>query len=98
LVEPRSNNTFANVRYSLELLLDRGLTDRLKTVLLVSSEWHMRRVSLTMQAVFPGTVRLVCCPTPEGCTRETWRGSEACRREVLQELSILQSFQEAGLL
>jgi uncharacterized SAM-binding protein YcdF (DUF218 family) len=98
LVESRSSTTFANARYSLELLRERGLLDRLRTVILVSSEWQMRRVLLTMEATFPPGLRLVCSPTPDGCTRETWAGSEACRAEVLQEVSILLAFQEAGVL
>jgi hypothetical protein len=98
LVESRSSNTFANARYSLELIRQRGLHDGLRTVNLVSSEWHMRRVLLTIEATLPSGLRLVCCPILEGCTRETWAGSEARRAEVLQELSILLAFREAGVL
>jgi hypothetical protein len=92
LVEARSNTTFANVQYSLELLRERGLLEGLATVLLVSSEWHMRRVLLTMQATFPQGIRFVCCPTTEGCTRENWTSSEACRREMIQESELLPAF------
>jgi uncharacterized SAM-binding protein YcdF (DUF218 family) len=98
LVEARSNNTFANARYSLDLLREAGLLDGLRAVLLVSSEWHMRRVLLIMRATFPAGITLVCCPTPEGCTRETWARTAACREEVLRELSILRAFRDAGLL
>ncbi len=98
LVESRSNTTFANARYSLDLLRERGLLDELATVLLVSSEWHMRRVLLTGQVTFPQGIRFVCCPTPEGCTRETWAALDVCRREVFQELELLLGFREAGVL
>jgi hypothetical protein len=98
LVEDRSANTFANARYSLELLREPGRPAGLGAVLLVSSEWHMRRVLLTVRAIFPPGVRLVCCPTPEGCTRETWAGSPACRAVVLRELAVFQAFRSAGLL
>ena len=97
LVESRSNTTFSNARYSLDLLRERGLLEELATVLLVSSEWHMRRVLLTVQATFPQGIRFVCCPTPEGCTRETWAASDVCRREVFQELELLLGFRDAGL-
>ena len=92
LVESRSNTTVANARYSLDLLRERGLLEGLATVLLVSSEWHMRRVLLTVRATFPGGIRLVCCPTTEGCTRENWTASEACRREVIRESELLTAF------
>jgi uncharacterized SAM-binding protein YcdF (DUF218 family) len=98
LVDSRSSNTFANARYSVELLREHGLLDELKTVILVSSEWHMRRVLLTVKATFPPGLCLVCSPTSEGCVRETWAASETCRAEILQELSILQAFRESGLL
>jgi uncharacterized SAM-binding protein YcdF (DUF218 family) len=97
LVESRSNNTFANARYSLDLLREVGLLDRIGTVLLVSSEWHMRRVLLTVRATFPPRVGLVCCPTPEGCTRASWTTAKGCRAVVLQELAVFQSFRDAGL-
>src|SRR4051794_4861498 len=95
LVESRSNTTFANAQYSLDLINERGLLGGLATALLVSSEWHMRRVLLTVQATFPRGIRFVCCPTQEGCTRETWAASAACRREVIQELELLSSCREA---
>lgn len=98
LVEERSATTFANARYSLDLLDERGLLEGLGTVLLVSSEWHMRRVLLTVVATFPQAVRFVCCPTPEGCRRETWRASDGCREEVLHELELLLRFRDAGVL
>jgi hypothetical protein len=98
LVETRSNSTFANACESLEILRGRGLLNNLKTILLVSSEWHMRRVLLTVQKTFPKGLRFVCCPTLEGCTRETWAAVEECRAEVLQEWELLIAFREAGLL
>src|SRR4051812_42181998 len=98
LAEDRSNTTVANARYSLDLLRERGLLEGLATVLLVSSEWHMRRVLLTVQATFPRGLRFVCCPTPEGCTRETWTASEGCRGEEIREWELFSAFREAGLL
>ena len=94
LVEARSNTTFANARDSRDLLRERGLLEGLATVLLVSSEWLMRRVLLTVQATFPRGIRFVCCPTTEGCTRENWTASEACRRELIQESELLLAFHE----
>ncbi len=98
LAQPCSTNTFANACASLELLRGRGLLDDLKTILLVSSEWHMRRVLLTVQKTFPHGLRFVCCPTLEGCTRETWAAVKECRAEVLQEWELVVAFREAGLL
>ncbi len=98
LDDPSSTNTFANACESLELRRGGGLLDDLKTVLLVSSEWHMRRVLLTVQTTFPQGLRFVCCPTLEGCARETWAAVKVCRAEVLQEWELLVAFRAAGLL
>ena len=98
LVESRSSNTFDNVRFSRALLEAKGLLDGLSTVLLVSSEWHMRRVLLTTKAYFPSQVRLLCCPTTEGCNRQNWTTSAAYRNEVLQELCLLEALEETGAI
>lgn len=98
LVESQSSNTFANCRLSLELLKSKELLDGLRTILLVSSEWHMKRVLLTMRQTFPLKIRLLCCPTPEGINRSNWTSSPEGRAEVLRELAIFRAFQSADLL
>jgi len=57
------------------------MLEELATVLLVSSEWQMRRVLLTVQATFPQGIRFVCCPTLEDCT---W-GNRAASRMIRYE-------------
>lgn len=98
LVESRSSNTFDNVRFSRALLEAQGLLGRLTSVLLVSSEWHMRRVLLTAKAYFPSQLRLLCCPTTEGCNRENWTLSAAYRNDVLQEFCLLEALEETGAI
>ena len=98
LTESRSGHTFGNCRLSLELLTSIGLIDHIKTILLVTSEWHMKRVLLTMRQVFPSSIQLLCCPTPEGFNRANWKDSPEGREEVMRELAILRAFQSADLL
>ena len=98
LVEDRSSNTFQNVELSRAILEQRGLLDGLGTVLLVSSEWHMRRVLLTMARFFPARLRLVCCPTTEDCSRATWAKSPPCRQIVLRELLLLETLRQVGAI
>jgi vancomycin permeability regulator SanA len=98
LVEDQSANTFDNVRFSLRLLKDGKLLNELGTIILVSSEWHMRRVLLTMKKYFPVTIGLVCCPTLEGFNRENWTDSEEGRRTVMNEAELLAAFQMTGAL
>ena len=98
LVEDRSANTFENIDYSIALLEHHGLLEHLASVILVSSEWHMRRVLLTAQTRFPRPIRFICCPTSEGCNRANWTDSETCRHAVLNELVLLEAFLEKGAL
>lgn len=98
LVEDLSANTFENVNFSIALLDNHGLLEHLASVILVSSEWHMRRVLLTVQASFSRPIRFICCPTREGCNRQNWTASEVCRNEVLNEAMLLEAFLETGAL
>lgn len=98
LVENRSANTFDNVRFSRTVLENAGLLARLSTVILVSSEWQLRRVLLTMRKYFPEPIRWVCCPTLEGFDRGNWTQSAAGRAEVEAEAVPLESFLLAGSL
>ena len=98
LVENRSASTFENARFSATLLDAHGLLDDLSTVLLVSSEWHMRRVLLTTKKYFPADIRFVCCPTCEGCNRDDWTQSDTCRMEVLNEATLLKAFLMTGAI
>jgi uncharacterized SAM-binding protein YcdF (DUF218 family) len=98
LLEERSRTTFENAERSLELLAAQRLLDGLRTVLLVSCPWHMRRVLLTMRGAFPAHVRFLCCPHDRGCTAATWRESAECSARVTTERELLRRFLDAGLL
>jgi uncharacterized SAM-binding protein YcdF (DUF218 family) len=98
LVEDQSANTFDNVRFSLQLLQDQNLLQQVGTVILTSSEWHMRRVLLTAKKYFPETIKFVCCPTQEGYNRDNWFKSGGGRRTVMNEAELLAAFQMTGAL
>jgi len=98
LLEDKSRTTFGNVKLSVTLLRERGLLNEITTVLLVSSEWHVRRVLLTTKKYFPSDVRLVCCPTCEGCNQDNWLKSDAYREAVYTEADLLEHFTKIGTL
>ncbi len=98
LFERESTSTAANALNSRDLLIEEELLDTMHTILLVSSEYHMLRVRLYMRRFFPERMHLVCRPPPDGCRRETWAESGACRWRVKQELELYESFRAAGLL
>ena len=100
LVEGRSANTFDNLRLSVDMLNDCGLLQKLESILLVSSEWHMRRVLLTARRYCPSRIRLVCCPTCEGCKQDNWTAwvnaagkcsrRQRCWRHFLQQARLME--------
>lgn len=98
IVEDRSSNTFENAQFSAAILQERGLLDKISSIILISSEWHMRRVLWTARRYFPANIRFLCCPVMEGCTRNTWMHSEACREQVLGEALLLTTFLRSGAL
>ncbi|MGA2258789.1 MAG: ElyC/SanA/YdcF family protein [Thermoguttaceae bacterium] len=98
LVEDRSSNTFENAKFSAEVLHQRGILAKLASVILISSEWHMRRVLLSIERYFPGNIRFVCCPTLEGCNRDNWKHSDEFRALVSTESLLLTTFLQTGAL
>jgi hypothetical protein len=89
LLERTSRSTYDNVRNALALLREGGLLPGVRTMLLVSCPWHMRRVLLLARYIFPSEVRLLCCPHQECCTEQTWPGSPECRGFIRAELRLL---------
>ncbi|MFB7516332.1 YdcF family protein [Streptomyces sp. NPDC056144] len=61
LVEPRARNTGENLRFSRELLAERGI--EVSSVLLVSKPYEERRAYATARKVWPG-VDFVCASSP----------------------------------
>ena len=98
LVEDTSRSTIENATYSMRLLEEQQLLADIKTIILVSSEWHMRRVRATMKAVFPQSIKYVCCPAIEGCTRGGWTESESCVKKIKLELMLYETFRETGAI
>lgn len=96
LIENKSTNTFENASYSADILRNCGLLDKISTILLVSSEWHVHRVRLIMRKYFPADITLICCPTLQGATRENWLSSENYKKRVRTEASLLEAFLKAG--
>ncbi|MFE1548864.1 YdcF family protein [Streptomyces sp. NPDC058718] len=61
LVEPRARNTGENIRFSRELLAERGVD--VSSVLLVSKPYEERRVYATARRLWP-EVEVVCASSP----------------------------------
>jgi uncharacterized SAM-binding protein YcdF (DUF218 family) len=79
-LETQSRTTWENALLCRQWLERQGLLAGLagqaglRTVLLVSAAWHLRRARLIVQAVFQAEVRIrwVCVASRGGCEADTW--------------------------
>ncbi|QEG38193.1 hypothetical protein UC8_01460 [Roseimaritima ulvae] len=53
---------------------------------LVSSAWHMYRVLMISEHVFPRSTTFCCQPTIDGCNIDNWPENAAFRNLVANEL------------
>ncbi|MDD5680540.1 MAG: ElyC/SanA/YdcF family protein [Candidatus Omnitrophica bacterium] len=60
ILEDRARNTYENVEFSEKILKEKGW----KEILVVSSPYHMRRVSLVFKKIGKGT-KVLCTPIPQ---------------------------------
>jgi uncharacterized SAM-binding protein YcdF (DUF218 family) len=80
LLEERSNTTAENVLHSRQLLARAGSLVGLRTLLLLSAWWHLRRARALASRVFGPRVRLVCCAAGAEMDLEGWvRSSAGCQ-------------------
>ena len=59
ILEDKAKNTYENIKYVKDILDEKGI----KKVLLVSSPYHMLRVSLVARKIAPG-IEVICTPIP----------------------------------
>ncbi len=82
LVEPRSVSTLDDARRTRALVLDRHA----RSVLLITSVYHIRRAKLAFRAVLPDTVALHTWPVRSNTFRaDAWYADEPSRRVVFAE-------------
>jgi hypothetical protein len=97
IIENSSTSTYTNIANTKETVLSQGFT----TVALVSSPYHMRRVSVLVSEIYKNNkgIEFICFPvrnsfwSPEG-----WWKNYNGRRPVYLEYSKLFSFWLFGIL
>ena len=86
LKEDQATNTFENSRFSLDVLLQNGITP--KKVILVCKNYHARRALLTYQLTFPTETTFYLSPVIDktGVTKDNWFQDEDRIKYVMNEL------------
>lgn len=92
MIEKESQNTIENILCSL-LELQRAMwLNRVKSVLLVSTTYHMRRSLHIARYLFPSHIRVYPCPADDTTTkRDHWMNTpEGIGRATAEALNIIE--------
>ncbi len=82
VVEPRSGSTLEDAERTRALVADRGA----RSVLLITSAYHMRRADFTFRTLLPASVDLHTWPVRSSTFRSgLWYQDELSRRVILTE-------------
>ena len=96
IVENGSKNTVENILCAMVELQRAFYLDRVKTILLVTAEYHMRRSLAIARYLLPRHIKVVPCPAKDDNTsRENWmkskKGIERARSEALNLLQYVKN-------
>jgi uncharacterized SAM-binding protein YcdF (DUF218 family) len=99
LIEDVSLNTKENVLASL-LVLDRGIgLHNVNRLLVVSANYHMRRLHLNLKTFMPQWVQYSLCPVNHQTTRQdNWFQSSYGRKRVEMESSKIINYVKKGYI
>lgn len=67
-----------------------------RSVILVSSAWHLLRLSVVMRRHLPHGVALTCFPATEGLTASNWQTTPQGRAVVDNELRLIEKLLKTG--
>lgn len=99
LVETYSNNTKENIISSL-LILDKYFElHNIKRLLIVTSNYHMRRTYLTLKTYMPSWIDFSLCVAENESTRkDNWYLSEKGRKKVIEESGKIIKYVKMGAI
>ncbi|KPB03240.1 YdcF family protein [Bacillus sp. CHD6a] len=99
IIENQSLHTKENVLASL-LVLDRALhLHKIRRLLVVTSHYHMRRMSLSLKTYMPNWIDYTLCPVNDKTTRENnWFLNPYGRQRVEAESVKLVSYVKQGII
>ncbi|WP_223700011.1 YdcF family protein [Sutcliffiella deserti] len=92
LKEDKAQHTLENARFSLEVLLSKGITP--KKAIIVCKAGHARRALLCYQAAFPQDCEFLVSPCVDrfGITKENWYLSEVGINRIMNEVKKIGTY------
>ena len=99
LVEPRAVHTDQNMRFSKELLAASVGLAELRSILLVTIHYHIRRAIIAARRHFPSSVEIgwVCYPSRH-YSSSNWRNSSHGREHVRSEVRKIEKYYAVSAL
>ena len=91
LLEKESQNTVENILCSMVVLQRSFYLDRVKRIILVTAEYHMRRSLAIARYLFPGHIKVIPCPAKDDNTnRDNWmKTPEGIKRAKNEALNLM---------
>lgn len=86
----------AGARELGRLLKSDGAWQVVRSIVLVSSAWHLLRIFILMRRHLPHQCLLTCHPASEGITSSNWQTSPQGRAVVENELRLIEKLLKTG--
>jgi uncharacterized SAM-binding protein YcdF (DUF218 family) len=98
LIDPQATNTAENVTNALRCIEQSMGIHNVKSILLVAIHFHMRRVKLTVEKIFPANLALGTASYSSAFyTKASWHLSKKGRKDVYSELTKIQAYLDPTL-
>ncbi len=96
IVEDTSNEPIASAKECSRLLKTDVSLQAAKSAFLVSSAWHLLRLSIIMRRHLPRQLTIYCHPATEGITAANWVSTPQGRALVDNELRLIEKLLKTG--
>ena len=91
ILEKESQNTVENILCSMVVLQREFYLDRIKNIILVTAEYHMRRSLAIARYLFPNHIKIIPCPAKDDNTNRDnwWKTPEGIKRATNEALNLI---------
>ena len=96
IIEDTGHDPIESAKACGRLLKSDTRVQSVKSAFLVSSAWHLLRMSIVMKRYVPNKVTLYCCAATEGVTASNWQTSPQNRAIVENELRLIEKLLKTG--
>jgi vancomycin permeability regulator SanA len=96
IIEDTGHDPIESAKACGRLLKSDSSLQSVKSAFLVSSAWHLLRMSIVMKRYVPNKVTLYCYAATEGVTASNWQTSPQNRAIVENELRLIEKLLKTG--